>query len=385
MEEPVFSDSKLNSETINSNFRETIDVVEKSIITLQSNQNNSSYRILEKQKGLFGRIKWILKKIIRRLNFFYVQPICDQQTLFNTSVTQGIESLKTGEFFLYQELDSIKKELQNVFIKRLEEEINEKKTLQEMLYQMNLKVDSLQERIGNAQIGEEIFSRELDDFLFKPTYSQSGEDAIIQFILYNLRIPWKRVTYLDLGANHARELSNTYALYIRGARGVLLEANPELIPELKLYRSDDIILNRCLSLDTGEPVTFYILNGDGLSSPDKEAVDAVLKKNPALKISKEVIVETVAIKDIFVKYFFDAPTILNIDIEGMEYEILNQIDFVKHRPLIVIVEMIEYNLSINNGQKNMQLLHFMEDKSYIEYAFTGINSIFVDKCVWNSN
>ena len=47
-------------------------------------------------------------------------------------------------------------------------------------------------------------------FYQKKTYSQSGEDAIVGYILNYLNIPFDKMTYLDLGANHAKELSNSY-------------------------------------------------------------------------------------------------------------------------------------------------------------------------------
>ena len=65
--------------------------------------------------------------------------------------------------------------------------------------------------------------------LAKRTLSQSGEDVILAYILNARGIAAKDCTYLDLGANHAKQYSNTYYFYDKGARGVLVEANPSLI------------------------------------------------------------------------------------------------------------------------------------------------------------
>ena len=59
--------------------------------------------------------------------------------------------------------------------------------------------------------------------------------------------------------------------------------------------------------------------------------------------------------------------------------ILNSFDFTKHRPLIMIIETIPYRKHLGVGLKNQKIVDFMESKNYIEYAFTGINSIFLDK------
>ena len=55
------------------------------------------------------------------------------------------------------------------------------------------------------------------------------------------------------------------------------------------------------------------------------------------------------------------------------------VDFGKYRPLAVIVEMIPYRAGLSVGEKNKGLAEFMAQRDYVEYAFTGVNSIFLDK------
>lgn len=209
--------------------------------------------------------------------------------------------------------------------------------------------------------------------------SQTGEDMIIEYILSMLGIDTRQCSYLDLGANHAHFLSNTYYFYQKGARGVLVEANPALIGELKFYRNGDIVLNRCVSQVSGEKVDFYILSGDGLSTPDKAQAEEAIKLNPALCIETAAQIETIAPNEIMDSYFADAPVFLNVDIEGRDVDILRSIDFEAHRPLVISVEMIPYRPSLVVGEKNREVLALMAQNDYVEYAFTGINSIFVDK------
>ena len=54
-------------------------------------------------------------------------------------------------------------------------------------------------------------------------------------------------------------------------------------------------------------------------------------------------------------------------------------DWERFRPLIVIVEMIEYSTELSVGYKDKEIQQFMETQGYIEYAFTGINSIYLDR------
>lgn len=215
--------------------------------------------------------------------------------------------------------------------------------------------------------------------LAKRTLSQSGEDVILAYILNARGIAAKDCTYLDLGANHAKQYSNTFYFYDKGARGVLVEANPSLIPELKLYRNEDVILNCCISDVSGESVDFYVLNGDGLSTPDKKRVDEAISLNPSLKIDRVVPVKTMTVNEILRKYFDKAPVFINIDLEGDDMAILGSIDWETYRPLMISIEMIPYRPRLVVGEKDDKIMEFMKEKEYIEYAFTGINSIFLDK------
>ena len=244
-----------------------------------------------------------------------------------------------------------------------------------MLQQLCEAREQLQELREQGAFAEVVANEQV----IKKSTAQSGEDMISEYIARVLGKRLKDVTYLDLGANHAKLYSNTYYFYQKGVRGVLVEANPALIGELKFYRSGDVILNRCIASTSGETVDFYVLNGDGLSTPDKEGAEAAIRENPALKIEQVVPVKTITVDEILDTYFDKTPTIVNLDIEGEEMNILNSIDFSKHRPLIMIIETIPYRKHLVVGLKNQEILSFMESKNYIEYAFTGINSIFLDK------
>ena len=47
----------------------------------------------------------------------------------------------------------------------------------------------------------------------KKSYSQAGEDAILMYIFVMLGVPLSQCNYLDLGANHPCDMSNTWFFY----------------------------------------------------------------------------------------------------------------------------------------------------------------------------
>ena len=122
------------------------------------------------------------------------------------------------------------------------------------------------------------------------------------------------------------------------------------------------------------------MSGDGLSSMDLDAVRDMIHENPELKVESVLPVKTITVQDILRQYFGnEAPTVVNIDVEGMEWAILQNWDFEHYRPAMFVVEMIPYRPTLVIGEKNEEIVNFMESVNYVEYAFTGINSIFVDK------
>ena len=50
-----------------------------------------------------------------------------------------------------------------------------------------------------------------------------------------------------------------------------------------------------------------------------------------------------------------------------------------YRPYIFVIETVEYRDKISVDNKRNDIIDFMIKNDYIEYAFTGVNSIFVDR------
>lgn len=399
MSEDSDTDKKI-SEHINKLIR-YIEVMER-------NRENIAYKVLFSNKKTIGKFIIFIKKVIRKTIKWYVEPICFQQTDFNNAVTPSIGTLVEVVVQLNDKNQKLEYQIgiQQDQMRMQEHQDEEKKlkidNLNEKIVEMSTVIEDLEMKMSNLlnqmnyvythqeivedklsileTCGVEFNSTLKNNFWEKDTYSQSGEDAIIQYILMVTGVKITETTYLDLGANHAKDLSNTYALYKKGARGVLVEANKKLIPELKMFRNNDEIINKCVSTNTGEYIDFYVLNGDGLSTTSKESAEQFIQINPSLSIEEVVRIESISVNDIIEIYFNSkAPTILNVDIEGMDTEIIESMDFDKYRPLIIIVEMIEYSTYLVVDNKNQELGLIMNELGYVEYAFTGINSVFIDK------
>lgn len=422
------SDADVEDKTLNN--AAYIDEIIGRIASMERTRENYAFRNIYSCRKYIGPIIVFCKRVVRKILKWYIEPICFQQTEFNNAVTPAIGRLCELQNFTIKKQNEIHKavdvykeqlkcfedqvatlkqcmaeyqiELENTknCIRQQQERIkvlNEKnavvkESLQSMMqlsertaeveFKANANASRLNKIDGQMEVLQEagaFVNAEANADVTRRSTSQSGEDTIIDYILRVLGKNVPECTYLDLGANHAKYLSNTFYFYQKGARGVLVEANPDLIGELKLFRSGDTILNNCIASESNVIVPFYILNGDGLSTPDLEEAQAAIAENNTLRIEKTVQVKTVSVNELMNKYFDCAPTILSIDIEGKEMEILRSIDFKEHRPLVISIETIPYRKHLVVEEKRTDIVRYMAEIGYTEYAFTGINSIFLDK------
>ena len=81
----------------------------------------------------------------------------------------------------------------------------------------------------------------IDSRIFiRNSFFQYKEDTLIRNILRKYDLTG--TIYVDVGANHPTEISNTYLLYRKGLHGIIIEPNEELIMLFKKFRKRDIPL-----------------------------------------------------------------------------------------------------------------------------------------------
>lgn len=327
-----------------------------------------------------------IKRVIRKLTYWYMRDVVEQINLFHRPLCSAIEKIMTGQ----DRLEAAHRELQSQIQFQLGEkdrQIDEMKACCEKMSSALAsieKTNSEWKRSFEQQLGEkcrimEHYAVERLPDLERASFSQAGEDAIAFYIFLMLGKDVRLIRYLDIGCNHYKKMSNSYYFYLRGAHGVLIDANPDFIEEIKNKRPRDTVLNLGIGTAEGEQ-EFYILNGDGLSSFDRTFVDDAVLSNPDLRVDRVRRVTVSTVGAVVERYFSTAPDLVSLDIEGSDLDVLRTWDFEKWRPAVFIVETIGYSLRLNTGNRRNDLLSFMKANGYAEYAFTGINSIFIDEC-----
>ena len=196
----------------------------------------------------------------------------------------------------------------------------------------------------------------------------------------------KSFNYCDIGANRPWKFSNTASFYLKNKRnytGVLVEPDPVLASILKRKRSKDIIINKGIksSEENANVLEFYQISPNTLNTFSYK--EAQHYEALGYKITNKLDIEVMDINELLGQYFDDKELhFLSVDVEGLDYEILKTMNFKIFKPICICVETINF---VPNGMaiKDNRILELMIKNGYFEYAFTGINSIFLDKERWS--
>ena len=205
-------------------------------------------------------------------------------------------------------------------------------------------------------------------------HAQLNEDAIILLLLKSMNLDIKDVTYLELGTNKPIALNNTYCLYRLGAKGILVEPNRELKHYIEITRPRDILINKAVSVD-GKNAMFYKFSGSSVSTLAFERLDPqVVEGHESFVLEENYEIETVTINSIFAE-MPRVPDVLSIDIEGMDYPVLKQVDYNMYRPKTIIAELAALGSIEQDGEK---ILGLLKENNYMVIHRNSLNAIFED-------
>jgi len=211
----------------------------------------------------------------------------------------------------------------------------------------------------------------------KISYSQMGEDLIVDFVLRGIGIA--KPTYLDIGAHHPFYLSNTAIFYARGCSGINVEPDPELFRAFEAHRTRDVNVNAGIA-DRDGAMEYYVIAPPTLNTFDEASARGFVEQGHKIVCTKQI--DTHTVRHIVERYAGGLfPDFLSLDAEGMEWVALKDIDYAGNAPKVICVETISYSKT-GRGEKQRDVIDFLISKGYLEFADTYINSIFVRESLW---
>lgn len=206
----------------------------------------------------------------------------------------------------------------------------------------------------------------------KHCYSHFGEDQIVSYLFGEKSDGF----YVDVGCYHPTLFSNTYALYEKGWRGVLVDANPFMIEKCRQLRNEDVCLNMAIG-DRDGTAEFYKFGDWGSSNTlDPSFRDFILGEQD-VEVTETLIVEISTLGRLFREHTLGREIdFLNIDIENLDVKALESNDWSNFRPKVIAAEDLHFNIAAPDQSKIHGLLL---SQGYTIAARMIMSSIYIDR------
>jgi FkbM family methyltransferase len=213
-----------------------------------------------------------------------------------------------------------------------------------------------------------IVARRLLDPYAITSYAQTGEDRLIESLL-----PSPAGFYVDVGSNHPVRYSNTFALYRRGWRGIVVDGNEALIRRHRRTRPRDVGVHAVVS-DVAAPAVFTEFENGLVSSLDPTHVEDWSTRQA---VARRRTVTTQRLSDILAAN--DAPRrfdLLSVDVEGHDFQVLASLDFERFRPRLVVVEIHDLSLAALGAHR---IVAYLTERGYDLVSYAKPNGYFLSR------
>lgn len=205
-------------------------------------------------------------------------------------------------------------------------------------------------------------------------FSWEGEDVLLAKIFADYLGVFKGF-YVDVGAHHPLGLSNTHFLYRLGWHGINIDATPGSMEIFKEIRPKDINIE-CGVSKVPSTLRFAIFEDSHLNGflPDK-IVEKHIKRG--CKFIGYADIKTEPLREILLRA--EAPEVIdlmNIDVEGLEIEVLESNDFTRWRPKAIVAEIVGCS-DIRSVLKS-DICRYIESLGYKLFSRLHFSSIFID-------
>jgi FkbM family methyltransferase len=182
--------------------------------------------------------------------------------------------------------------------------------------------------------------------------------------------------YVDVGAHHPYRFSNTYLFYLRGWRGINIDALPGGMKLFEKARPRDINLELAIAEEPGE-LTYYMfeepaLNGFSHELSRQRAADA-----SGSKLIGTATIEVKPLSTVLAQHLPENQPIdfMTVDVEGLDLQVLSSNDWGRFRPKVVLAESLGESM---NSVANGPIATLLAEAGYALVAKTVNTGIYRD-------
>ena len=197
-------------------------------------------------------------------------------------------------------------------------------------------------------------------FFSKKNYSIFGEDKFIERYFGNK----PKGFYIDVGCYHPLDGNNTQLLYKKGWNGINLDINYYSIKLFNFLRKGDINIHSGISNKKNRLTMYYRKEINMLNTLD-EKIAKMNFRNGYKK--KNIQVNTL---NYFISKYFkklDMIDFMNIDVEGVELNVLKSLNFKIYKPKLICVEIHNIKKMFDTNYKYLKtngIYNFLVKKGY---------------------
>ena len=174
-------------------------------------------------------------------------------------------------------------------------------------------------------------------FKYHKSFSQKGEDLIILSYFQGLNIT--KGVYLDIGCFHPTWISNTHLLHKEGWTGYAIDIDKYKLKAMKFVRGRNIeCINGAVTPNTKDDEIVKVFKfkkaWSDFDTLDKNYADMIKDE---FKIDyQEKMINSIYINNLFSK--LPHINFLNVDIEGLDKEVILNLDLEKYKPDVIVLE-----------------------------------------------
>jgi FkbM family methyltransferase len=205
------------------------------------------------------------------------------------------------------------------------------------------------------------------------SFAQEGEDKILEKYFGEQT---NKGFFIDVGANHPYKFSNTFKFYLKGWRGINIDANPGTKKLFDQLRPRDINIETGVSKKPSQ-LDFYVFETSLFNTFDKE-VAFNHSREFSIKIKKVIQLETRTLAGILdgLDLPLDKIDFMSVDVEGLDLEVLESNNWDKYRPEVILIESLYTDLE--NIRKN-PIVQYLGALQYKLFAKTYNTLFFSNK------